>query len=40
MLIKKQVKMLGEMMEVPGHVKLQMFQDSDGNHFQLAQMLE
>ena len=36
---KKNVKLLGEIMEVPGHVKLQMFTDADGNKFQLVQTL-
>lgn len=38
-LAKKGTKMIGEMMEVPGHVKLQMCVDQDGNHFQLCQCL-
>lgn len=38
-LSKKGVKMLGEITEVPGHVKLQLFQDDDNNFFQLVQML-
>lgn len=37
---KKGVKMLGDIMEVPGHVKLQLFVDDDGNYFQLAQNLD
>ena len=39
-LAKKGTKLIGEMMEVPGHVKLQMCVDQDGNHFQLAECLE
>jgi predicted enzyme related to lactoylglutathione lyase len=38
-LAKKGTKMLGEIMEVPNHVKLQMCMDQDGNHFQLCQSL-
>jgi predicted enzyme related to lactoylglutathione lyase len=40
LLESKGVKLLGDIMEVPGHVKMQLFTDSDGNHFQLVQMLE
>jgi predicted enzyme related to lactoylglutathione lyase len=36
---KKGVKLIGETMEIPGHVKLQSFADQDGNQFQLAQKL-
>lgn len=36
---KKGVKLHGEIFEVPGHVKMQMFEDLDGNHFQLVEML-
>lgn len=36
---KRGVKLIGDIMEVPGHVKLQSFQDKDGNNFQLAEML-
>jgi predicted enzyme related to lactoylglutathione lyase len=36
---KKGVKLLGDIQEIPGHVKLLMAVDADGNHFQLAQML-
>jgi predicted enzyme related to lactoylglutathione lyase len=35
----KGVKFLGDIMEVPGHVKLATFVDLDNNMFQLAQML-
>ncbi len=37
--LKKGAKFLGEVMEVPGHVKLLSGVDIDGNHFQLAEML-
>lgn len=33
------VKMLGDIVEVPGHVKMQMFIDPDGNHLQLVEQL-
>lgn len=36
---KKKVKLIGDVMEVPGHVKLQMFTDADGNRFQLVETL-
>ena len=36
---KKGVKLIGEMMEVPGHVKLQFFVDADGNTFQIVEEL-
>ncbi len=35
----KGVKLVGDVQEVPGHVKLQLAVDADGNHFQLVQML-
>lgn len=35
----KGVNLIGDIMEVPGHVKLQTFADSDGNQFQLAELL-
>lgn len=37
--LSKGVTCLGEIMEVPGHVKLLFCQDQDGNKFQLAQLL-
>lgn len=37
---KKGVRLIGEIMEVPGEVKLQTFLDSDGNMMQLAQLLK
>lgn len=36
---KKHVTIVGEMLEVPGHVKLQSMRDVDGNLFQLVQTL-
>lgn len=35
----KGAKMIGEILEIPGHVKLQTVVDQDGNRFQLAQQL-
>lgn len=37
---EKGVRLLGKIMEVPGEVKLQTFQDPDGNLFQLAELLK
>ena len=36
---KHGVQLVGDIMEVPGHVKMQMFSDLDGNLFQLVQKL-
>lgn len=36
----KKVRLIGEIQEVPGEVKLQTFSDSDGNTFQLCQVLK
>ena len=36
---KQGVKFLGDIREVPGHVRLLMGVDADGNHFQLAELL-
>lgn len=36
---RKGVKMIGDVCEVPGHVKLQTFVDTDGNRFQLVETL-
>lgn len=36
---KKGVKLIGGILEVPGHVKMQMFTDPDGNKFQAVQIL-
>lgn len=36
---KKGAKLLGDIQEIPGHVKLQTVQDKDGNHFQMCQLL-
>jgi predicted enzyme related to lactoylglutathione lyase len=38
-LAKKGVKLLGEIIEVPGEVKMQLFEDFDGNKFQLVELL-
>ena len=34
------VNFLGEVMEIPGHVKMAMFTDDDGNKFQIVQLLD
>jgi len=36
---KKGAQLIGEVMEVPGHVKMQSVLDRDGNHFQIVQKL-
>ena len=36
---KKGVKLMGDIQEVPGHVKMQTFTDLDGNTMQLVQKL-
>lgn len=36
---KKKVNLVGGIIEVPGHVKMQMFTDSDNNKFQIVQKL-
>lgn len=36
---KKGVKLIGDVMDVPGEVRLQTFVDKDGNTFQLVQLL-
>ena len=38
-LTKKGAKLVGDMQEVPGHVKLQLFEDTDGNKLQLVEDL-
>jgi predicted enzyme related to lactoylglutathione lyase len=37
--VNKNVTLIGDILEVPGHVKLQTFKDADGNTFQLCQLL-
>lgn len=37
---RKGVTFVGDIQEVPGHVKLATFQDSDGNMFQLVEKLD
>lgn len=36
---KKGVVCVGKLQEVPGHVKMQLMRDPDGNHFQMVQMI-
>lgn len=38
-LIRKKCRLIGETLEVPGHVKMQTFADVDGNMLQLCQLL-
>ncbi|WP_068467540.1 VOC family protein [Candidatus Protochlamydia phocaeensis] len=38
-LARKGIALIGDVLEVPGVVKLQLFKDADGNHFQFAQNL-
>lgn len=40
LLEKNNVKLLGDITEVPGHVKMLFFADADGNKFQLVQLLD
>ena len=37
---EKGAKLVGEIMEVPGHVKMQTFVDQDGNMMQIVQKLD
>jgi predicted enzyme related to lactoylglutathione lyase len=37
---EKGATLIGEVQVVPGHVKLQMAQDSDGNRFQLVELIQ
>jgi predicted enzyme related to lactoylglutathione lyase len=37
-LSKKGAKMVGDIVEIPGHVKMQMMVDHDGNHMQLVEV--
>lgn len=37
---EKKTRLIGNVMEVPGQVKMQMIQDEDGNHFQLVELLK
>ncbi len=36
---KKGIKIIGKIQEIPGQVKMALFSDKDGNHFQLVQIL-
>ncbi len=38
-LSQKQVRMIGDILEIPGQVKMQTAVDQDGNHFQLVELL-
>lgn len=37
---KNGVQLIGEMMEIPGHVKMQLFKDPDGNLLQIVEKLD
>ncbi len=37
--LKKGAVCIGDLQEIPGHVKMQLVRDADGNKFQLAEML-
>lgn len=37
-LTEKGAKLVGPVQEVPGHVKMQMISDVDGNHFQIVEV--
>jgi predicted enzyme related to lactoylglutathione lyase len=36
---QNKVQLIGDIIEIPGHVKMQMFMDGDGNRFQVVQTL-
>ena len=36
-MVRKGAKMVGEVLEIPGHVKMQTVVDIDNNHFQIVQ---
>ena len=36
---KKGANFIGDIIEVPGHVKMQTFKDKDGNRFQIVELL-
>ena len=38
-MVKNGVKLIGDVQVVPGHVKMQMAADKDGNHFQIVEVL-
>lgn len=38
-MVKQGAQCLGDVVEVPGHVKMQSFLDADGNCFQICQLL-
>ena len=37
--LSKKVNLIGDIVEIPGHVKMQTFSDADGNTFQLCECL-
>lgn len=38
-MVSKGAKLIGDVEEVPGHVKMQMVVDEDNNHFQLVELI-
>ena len=38
-MVKKGAKCEGDVIEIPGHVKMQTLSDLDGNHFQICELL-
>ncbi len=38
--LEKGAKLIGDIVEVPGHVKMQTFEDNDGNILQIVQKLD
>ena len=38
-LLKQKANLIGDVMEIPGEVKMQTFKDADGNTFQLCELL-
>lgn len=38
--LKQGATLVGDILEIPGHVKMQTFQDTDGNRLQLVQKLD
>lgn len=37
---KKKVKLIGDLVDVPGYAKMQLFSDLDGNMFQLIEIID
>jgi predicted enzyme related to lactoylglutathione lyase len=39
-MVKKGAQCKGDVLEIPGHVRMQTLIDSDGNHFQICELLQ